>query len=239
MMPITKIATAALAFVWIHSFAPGAVAFQTSSPLCTGCRSTFTLSAVARTDDDRDARSQSQPQSPHSIVPPSLSRSAKVAAATLATAASLVLGNAGNAWAVSGGGLDYAGLDLSGQDFSNGNYKGKDFTQTLARGTTFANSNLQGCRFFKAYLINTDFEGADVRGVTFEFSSMDDANLKDVNAKGAYFGQSLLDVKTLENGDFTDASVPVKTLIQVCERDDVKGTNPVTGVDTRESLMCL
>lgn len=31
--------------------------------------------------------------------------------------------------AVSGGGLDYANLDITGQDFSNGNYKGKDFTQ--------------------------------------------------------------------------------------------------------------
>ena len=31
--------------------------------------------------------------------------------------------------AVSGGGLDYANLDITGQDFSNGKYKGKDFTQ--------------------------------------------------------------------------------------------------------------
>jgi hypothetical protein len=34
-------------------------------------------------------------------------------------------------WAVSGGGFDYAGTDISGQDFSNGNYKGKDFTQGM------------------------------------------------------------------------------------------------------------
>jgi hypothetical protein len=33
------------------------------------------------------------------------------------------------AGAVSGGGLDYAGTDITGQDFSKGNYKGKDFTQ--------------------------------------------------------------------------------------------------------------
>jgi hypothetical protein len=30
---------------------------------------------------------------------------------------------------VSGGGLDYANLDISSQNFSGGNYKGKDFTQ--------------------------------------------------------------------------------------------------------------
>jgi uncharacterized protein YjbI with pentapeptide repeats len=32
-------------------------------------------------------------------------------------------------FAVSGGGLDYANIDITGQDFSKGNYKGKDFTQ--------------------------------------------------------------------------------------------------------------
>lgn len=67
---------------------------------------------------------------------------------------------------------------------------------------------------------------------------MDGASLKNTNAAGAYFSQSLLDVETLENGDFTDAQVPVKTLPLVCERSDVKGTNPTTGVDTRDSLMC-
>ena len=33
------------------------------------------------------------------------------------------------AFGVSGGGLDYANLDISSQNFSGGNYKGKDFTQ--------------------------------------------------------------------------------------------------------------
>jgi uncharacterized protein YjbI with pentapeptide repeats len=68
---------------------------------------------------------------------------------------------------------------------------------------------------------------------------MDNANLKNINAVGAYFGQSLLDVKTMEGADFTDAQIPEKTLKLVCDREDVKGTNPVTGADTRESLMCL
>ena len=68
---------------------------------------------------------------------------------------------------------------------------------------------------------------------------MDDANLRNINAIGSYFGQSLLDVASLENGDFTDAQIPVKTLKLVCDREDVKGTNSVTGADTRESLMCL
>lgn len=67
---------------------------------------------------------------------------------------------------------------------------------------------------------------------------MDGANLKGANAAGAYFSASILDAQTLENGDFTDAQLPIKTIPLVCEREDVKGTNPTTGADTRDSLMC-
>jgi len=142
--------------------------------------------------------------------------------------------------AVSGGGLDFAGLDISGQDFSNNkkSYKGKDFTQVLAKATNFANSNLQGCRFYKAYLVNTDFSNADISGAAMEDTNMEGSNLKNTVALGAYFGQSLIDVESAENADFTDATIPVKTLILFCEREDVKGVNPVTGADTKESLMC-
>jgi len=67
---------------------------------------------------------------------------------------------------------------------------------------------------------------------------MDGVSLKDAQLQGVYFGQSLIDVQSMENADFSDASIPTKTLPLVCDRDDVKGTNPVTGVDTRDSLMC-
>ena len=170
------------------------------------------------------------------------------------------------ALAVSGGGLDYAGIDISGQDFSNQNYKGKDFTQgmyyqsciltfllrlssmtsltqpkhipVLAKATTFANSNLQGCRFYKAYLVKVDFSGADLRGASLEDTSLDEARFTNTNAAGAYFSSSILDATDLRNADFTDAQFPTKTLPLLCDRPDVQGTHPVTGVDTRESLLC-
>jgi hypothetical protein len=88
-----------------------------------------------------------------------------------AAAAALFLATAPVVNAVSGGGLDYAGLDISNQDFSNGNYKGKDFTQVLAKATTFANSNLQGCRFYKAYLVSYLFVVSDIAGLSSIISS--------------------------------------------------------------------
>jgi uncharacterized protein YjbI with pentapeptide repeats len=111
-------------------------------------------------------------------------------------------------------------------------------TIVLAKATNFAGSNLQGCRFYRAYLMKTNFEGADLRGATLELTSMDEANLKNSVASGAYFDASVIDAESLENADFTDAQFPKKTLALLCEREDVKGTNPTTGVDTRESLMC-
>eukprot|EP00535_Pseudo-nitzschia_heimii_P004613 CAMPEP_0197177548 /NCGR_PEP_ID=MMETSP1423-20130617/3112_1 /TAXON_ID=476441 /ORGANISM="Pseudo-nitzschia heimii, Strain UNC1101" /LENGTH=282 /DNA_ID=CAMNT_0042627107 /DNA_START=53 /DNA_END=901 /DNA_ORIENTATION=- len=158
-----------------------------------------------------------------------------------ATAAALVVALAALpqvSLAVSGGGLDYAGLDISNQDFSKGNYKGKDFTQVLARNTNFAGSNLAGCRFPKAYLINANYEGADIRGVSFEGTNLESANLKNAVASGAYFGATVIDAGSVENADFTDAQFPPKTLALMCDRPDMKGTNPTTGVDTRESAMC-
>lgn len=140
--------------------------------------------------------------------------------------------------AVSGGGLDFAGLDISNQDFSKGNYKGKDFTQVLARNTNFSGSNLAGCRFPKSYLIDANYEGADIRGVSFEGTNMEGTNLKDANASGAYFGATIIDAANIENADFTDAQFPPKTLALMCDRPDMKGTNPTTGVDTRDSAMC-
>jgi uncharacterized protein YjbI with pentapeptide repeats len=144
-----------------------------------------------------------------------------------------------SAHAVSGGGLDFAGLDISGQDYSSKNYKGKDFTQVIAKGTNFAKSNLQGCRFYKSYLVNADFTGSDISGASLEDTSMDGASLKDVVAKGSYFSKSILDTATVENADFSDAQFPPKVTPLLCDRADLKGTNPTTGADTRESAMCL
>lgn len=87
-------------------------------------------------------------------------------------------------------------------------------------------------------LVRADFSGSDLRGASLEDTSMDEALLKNAVAVGAYFSNSIVDTKDLENVDFTDAQIPIKTLPLLCERDDVKGTNPVTGAETRESLMC-
>jgi len=186
--------------------------------------------------NDRDGSTTTN--EPKSVASSPLATTSTLAASLFVILSTAISPPAANA--VSGGGKDFANLDITGQDFANNSkdYKGKDFSQVIAKGTQFMNSNLQGCRFYKAYLVNADFSGADIRGASVEDTSMDGANLKGTNAAGAYFSQSLLDVKTIENADFTDAQIPIKILPQICEREDAKGTNPSSGADTRDSLMC-
>lgn len=68
---------------------------------------------------------------------------------------------------------------------------------------------------------------------------MDGAILKDANLSGAYFSASLLDAATLENADLSEASLPPKLLERICEKENFAfGTNSMTGIETRDSLMC-
>jgi uncharacterized protein YjbI with pentapeptide repeats len=90
-------------------------------------------------------------------------------------------------------------------------------------------------------LVKADFTNANLRGASLEDTSMDEAILTNAVAVGTYFSSSILQTASLQNVDFTDASFPPKVLNQLCQRADIinnDSTNPVTGVSTRESLMC-
>jgi nucleoside permease NupC len=52
-------------------------------------------------------------------------------------------------------------------------------------------------------------------------------------------GATIFDgIKDIENTDWTDTFLSKYQKKLLCSHPTAKGTNPVTGVDTRESLMC-
>jgi|TARA_B110001469_G_C9504710_1_gene251860 hypothetical protein len=68
-----------------------------------------------------------------------------IAACALAT----VLACAAPALAVSGGGKDFSGSDISGQSFADQQLSGKEFRGSKAKGTSFKGANLAGASFYK------------------------------------------------------------------------------------------
>jgi len=132
------------------------------------------------------------------------------------------------------------GVNLDRSDFSFQNLKGVAFQQSIVRDTNFKGTNLVGSSFFDATLDGSNFEDADLTLSNVEMAQFNRANLHNTILKEVYVSGSTLfeGVKTIEGSDWTDTYLRADQKKYLCEHPTAKGTNPVTGADTRESLMC-
>jgi len=132
------------------------------------------------------------------------------------------------------------GINLDRSDFSNQNLKGVAFQQSIVRDSNFKGSNLVGSSFFDATVDGSDFEGADMTLANVEMAQFNRANLKNTVVREMYVSGSTLfeGVKDIEGSDWSDTFLRADQKKYLCGHPTAKGTNPQTGVDTRESLMC-
>lgn len=85
------------------------------------------------------------------------------------------------------------------------------------------------------------FRSADLSLANLEMAQLNRANLKNAVMREMYVsGATLFEgVKDIENTDWTDTILRKDQKKYLCEHPTAKGTNPKTGVETRESLMCI
>mmetsp|Transcript_26204 Transcript_26204/g.53151 ORF Transcript_26204/g.53151 Transcript_26204/m.53151 type:complete len:243 (-) Transcript_26204:248-976(-) len=133
------------------------------------------------------------------------------------------------------------GVNLDNSDFSKQNLKGVAFQQSIVRDSDFRGSNLVGASFFDATVDGSNFEDADMTLCNVEMAQFNRANLRNAIVREMYVSGSTLfeGVKDIEGSDWSETQLRKDQQKYLCNHPTAKGTNPVTGVDTRESLMCL
>lgn len=129
------------------------------------------------------------------------------------------------------------GVDLHGSVFDRAALRGVSFQSSNLRDAHFAGADLTAASFFDTDLVGVDFRGATLSQANFELANMRHAVLDGAVLIESYVSSTTkLDGVSIVGADFTDVLLRKDQQKYLCSI--ASGTNPVTGVDTAESLMC-
>ena len=130
----------------------------------------------------------------------------------------------------------YDRQNLRMSDFSHRDLRGDDFTRADMAEADMSYTDLRGSRLFDTNLSLANLESANMTGATLDGARFIRANLTNAILEGAYAFNTDFRKATIDGADFTDVMLDPKVNIMLCEV--AKGSNPITGRETRETLYC-
>ena len=124
------------------------------------------------------------------------------------------------------------GFDLHGQDLSKSSIAG-----AVARDANFSDVDLHG-----TVLTLSDLKGSNLKGINLTDTLSDRVNFQNTDLRNSILvnmiasGSSFAGAK-IEGADFSYAILDSDDQKNLCKM--AEGTNPVTGINTRDSLECV
>ncbi len=132
--------------------------------------------------------------------------------------------------------VDYTLTNQSGKDFSGEQLAGSSFAGATGRQANFQGADLHGAILTQAAFPDADFSGADLSDALMDKVDMSGVDFTGAVLRGVIASGSDFTGATVNDADFTDALIDRVDQRNLCR--GARGTNPVTGADTRLSLDC-
>ncbi|MDB9527803.1 pentapeptide repeat-containing protein [Oscillatoria sp. CS-180] len=118
-------------------------------------------------------------------------------------------------------GEDLVGASLAAADAREADFEGADLSQTILTKGSFYKAHMPRVNLTESFADRVVFDGADLTNAIVVDAIMTSTSFNEAVIEGADFSGTILDRYQIS---------------QMCKR--ASGTNPVTGVTTRDSLGC-